>query len=144
MATPPRLILLLAVPPLMWAGNAVVGQMAIRHIDPLTLNALRWLVAFVLLLPLGWRALATPAARAEIRARWPHLAVLGLIAVGAYNALQYVALRTSAPLNITLIASIAPIWTMIIGAVTYGVRPVRVQVVGAMFSLAGVAVVLAR
>ncbi len=144
MATPPRLILLLAVPPLMWAGNAVVGQMAIRHIDPLTLNALRWLVAFVLLLPLGWRALATPAARAEILARWPHLAVLGLIAVGAYNALQYVALRTSSPLNVTLIASSAPIWTMIIGAVAYGVRPVRLQVVGAMFSLAGVAVVLAR
>lgn len=92
----PRLVLMLSTPPLMWACNAVVGRLAIDSIGPLWLNALRWVVAFALLLPLGWAALGTARARAQIRERWQVLAILGLIGVGAYNALQYMALRTSA------------------------------------------------
>jgi uncharacterized membrane protein len=140
----PRLVFFLVLPPLLWAGNAVVGRLAIGSMDPLWLNAVRWMLAFVLLLPLGWRALGTPAARAQIRARWTHLAVLGLIGVGAYNALQYMALRTSTPLNVTLIASSAPVWMMLIGAVFYRVIPRPVQVFGALLSLVGVALVLSR
>jgi drug/metabolite transporter (DMT)-like permease len=55
----PRLVVMLATPPLMWACNAVVGRLAIESIGPLWLNALRWVVAFALLLPLGWAALGT-------------------------------------------------------------------------------------
>jgi drug/metabolite transporter (DMT)-like permease len=140
----PQLIVLLSIPPLMWAGNAVVGRIAIDSIGPLWLNALRWLLALVILLPLGWRALATAPARAEIIQRWRYLAVLGLVGVGVYNALQYLALRTSTPVNVTLIASSMPVWTMIVGTLAYRVRPGRVQLIGAALSLAGVATVLSR
>ena len=140
----PRLVLMLATPPAMWASNAVVGRLAINSIDPLWLNAIRWMVAFVLLLPLGWAALSTPAARAQIAARWQYLAILGLIGVGAYNALQYMALRTSTPLNVTLIASSSPVWAMVVGALGYKVMPTRLQLIGAVLSLAGVALVMSR
>lgn len=140
----PRLVLMLATPPAMWATNAVVGRMAIGSIDPLLLNALRWVVAFVLLLPLGWAAIGTRAARAQIAERWPYLLVLGVIGVGAYNALQYMALRTSTPLNVTLIASSSPVWAMVVGAVGYKVHPTRSQLIGALLSLAGVALVMSR
>ena len=72
------------------------------------------------------------------------LSILGLIGVGAYNALQYMALRTSTPLNVTLIASSSPVWTMLIGALAYGVIPTRLQLAGAVLSLSGVALVLSR
>jgi drug/metabolite transporter (DMT)-like permease len=140
----PRLVLMLATPPAMWATNAVVGRMAIGSIDPLLLNALRWVVAFVLLLPLGWAAISTPAARAQIVERWRYLLVLGVIGVGAYNALQYMALRTSTPLNVTLIASSSPVWAMVVGAVGFKVHPTRLQLIGALLSLAGVALVMSR
>jgi drug/metabolite transporter (DMT)-like permease len=140
----PGLLLMLVLPPLMWAGNAVVGRIAINSIDPLWLNALRWLLAFLFLLPLGWAAVATSAARAQIRARWKYLTVLGLLGVGIYNALQYLALRTSTPLNVTLIASSLPVWTMLIGTLVYGLHPTRLQFIGAGLSLAGVATVLSR
>lgn len=140
----PRLVSFLLLPPMLWATNAVVGRIAIDSIGPLWLNALRWVVAFLILLPLGWRAVATAEARAQIRARWAHLAVLGLIGVGAYNALQYMALRTSTPINVTLIASSAPVWMMLIGVLFYRVIPRPVQVLGALMSLLGVAFVLSR
>ncbi|MDP1567867.1 MAG: EamA family transporter, partial [Polaromonas sp.] len=50
-----RTALLLLVPPLLWAGNAVVGRLVNELVPPITLNFLRWALAFVILLPLaGW------------------------------------------------------------------------------------------
>ena len=140
----PRLALMLCVPPLLWAGNAVVGRLAIGSIPPLWLNAGRWAVALLLLLPLGWRAFGTAQRRAQITTNLPHLAWLSLTGVGAYNALQYLALQTSTPLNVTLIAASSPVWMLTIGALFYGERPRREQVIGAALSLIGVAVVLSR
>ncbi len=139
-----RLSLLLVIPPLLWAGNAVVGRLVIASIPPLLLNALRWALALALLLPLGWRAFATPRRRTGLRERWRHLALLGLVGVGAYNALQYLALRSSTPLNVTLIAAAAPVFMLALGALAYHEHPRRSQLAGALLSLAGVATVLSR
>jgi drug/metabolite transporter (DMT)-like permease len=126
---------------LLWAGNAVVGRALVGSVPPLALNAMRWWLALALLLPLGWRALREPGA---IAARWKHLALLGLVGVGSYNALQYLAVQTSTPLNVTLIAASAPVWMLLTGLLFYGERPGARQIAGAVLSLAGVALVLSR
>jgi drug/metabolite transporter (DMT)-like permease len=139
-----RLLLLLVTPPVLWAGNSVVGRMVVGHLPPLGLNALRWLLAAAILALFGWPALATPAARDAIRARWRHLAALGLFGVGAYNALQYLALTTTTPTSATLIAASAPAWMIAIGLIVHGERPLWRQVVGALLSLAGAMTVVAH
>ncbi len=137
----PTIALLLVLPPLLWAGNAVVGRALVGSVAPLELNAMRWALAFVLLLPLGWRALAAPR---EIAARWKYLALLGLVGVGSYNALQYAAVHTSTPLNVTLIAASMPLFMLLVGTLLYR-EPLRApQIAGAAFSLVGVALVLSR
>jgi drug/metabolite transporter (DMT)-like permease len=137
----PSIALLLTLPPLLWAGNAVVGRALVGSVPPLALNALRWALALALLLPLGWRVWQE---RSAVRERWPHLALLGLVGVGSYNALQYLAVQTSTPLNVTLIAASAPVWMLLVGAVFYREPPHARQLAGAALSLAGVALVLAR
>lgn len=137
----PAIALLLVLPPLLWAGNAVVGRALVGRIAPLELNALRWALAFVLLLPLGWRALAQPGA---IAARWKHLALLGLVGVGSYNALQYAAVHTSTPLNVTLIAASMPLFMLLVGATLYREVPNARQLAAAALSLLGVAFVISR
>ncbi len=144
MSLNPKLTLMLVTPPLLWAANAVLGRVAIDSIGPLWLNALRWMVAAVILLVFGRRVLASAVARKQIAERWPYLALLGLFGIGAYNALQYMALRTSTPLNVTLIAASGPVWMMAVGFLAYRVVPHRGQLLGAVLSLAGVALVLSR
>lgn len=144
MTPTPRLIAMLTLPPLLWAGNAVVGRMTVPLVPPLLLNALRWGVVLLVLLVLGRQVLATAASRAAIRARWRHLALVGLLGVGAYNALQYLALTTSTPINVTLIAASMPLWMLLVGALFFGEPPRGRQMAGAALSLAGVAVVLGR
>ena len=142
LALTPRLILLMSVAPALWAGNVVVSRMALDSIGPLWLNLGRWGLALLLILPLSWRAFASAQSRAAFALRWRHMLLLSLLGVGAYNALQYLALSTSTPLNVTLIASSAPVWTVLIGALAYAERPRAAQMLGALLSLSGVAVVL--
>ena len=137
----PRLALLMTLPPALWAGNAVVGRLLVGHVPPLTLNFLRWALALGLLLPFGWRVLRAPGALLE---RAPQLLLLGTLGVGAYNALQYLALVSTTPINVTLIAASMPVWMLAIGALFYGVRPTRRQIIGAVLSLVGVSIVIAR
>lgn len=144
MTITPRVAALLVVPPLMWACNALVGRMLADSMPPLLLNALRWWTALLVLLPLGWGAVSTPARRAQIRQRWRPLAVLGLLGVGAYNALQYQALQTSTPINVTLIASSTPLWMLLIGALFHGERIRGPQALGSVLSMVGVLLVLVR
>ena len=136
-----RTAVLLTLPPLLWAGNAVVGRLAVGSVPPLTLNFLRWALAALILLPLGWRVLREPR---QIMARWPHLMLLGLLGVGTYNAMQYLALVTSTPINVTLIAASLPVWMLAVGTVFYGEHPTRRQALGAALSVAGVLLVIAR
>jgi len=132
---------LLTIPPLLWAANAVVGRLLQGLVPPVTLNFLRWMLAAALLLPLAAWVLrpASPL--------WPHarrFAMLGLLGVGCYNALQYLALKTSTPLNVTLVAGSSPVFMLAIGAVFFGHRPAARHYVGALLSVAGVLVVLSR
>ena len=137
----PRLALLMTTPPLLWAGNAVVGRLVVGSVPPLTLNFLRWALAGLILLPLAWRVLAEPRV---LLARWKHLLLLGSLGVGTYNSLQYLALVTTTPINVTLIAASLPVWMLTVGACFYGERATRRQVLGAVLSLCGVLLVVAR
>ena len=140
-AISPRTALLMTLPPLMWAGNAVVGRLLVGHVPPLTLNFVRWVLAALLLAPLGWQALRDARV---IGASWPYLLAIGCFGVGAYNAFQYLALTTSTPLNVTLIAASGPLWMLAVGALGFGQRATARQIGGALLSLAGVLLVVSR
>jgi drug/metabolite transporter (DMT)-like permease len=136
-----RTAALLTVPPLLWAGNAVVGRMVNGLVPPITLNFLRWALAFVLLLPMaGW--VLRPGS--GLWTHWRRFAVLGLLGVGCYNALQYLALKTSTPLNVTLVAASSPVWMLGIGALFFAQRISPRQLAGAVLSILGVLIVLSR
>lgn len=137
----PATAMLLTLPPLLWAGNAVVGRMVSPLVPPLTLNFLRWTFAFLLLLPLAWRLLR---AGSPLWPRMGRFAVLGLLGVGCYNALQYMAVKTSTPINITLVGSSIPAFMLATGAAFFGQRITRRQVGGALLSIAGVLLVLSH
>jgi drug/metabolite transporter (DMT)-like permease len=132
---------LLTLPPLLWAGNAVVGALVVGVIPPLALNAARWGIACAILLPFARRILAQPR---DLVARWRYFAAIGFIGIACYNAFQYYALRTSSPVNVTLIGSSMPLWMLLVGIVGYRVRPNWRQMAGAALSIAGVLVVLSR
>jgi drug/metabolite transporter (DMT)-like permease len=140
----PRIAALMTLPPLMWAGNAIVGRLMVGQVPPLALNALRWSLAALLLMPLAAALWRDASERRIALAAWPYLLAIGTLGIGAFNALQYLALQTSSALNVTLINASSPLWMLAVGALAFGSRPARRQIVGALLSLAGVATVIGR
>jgi drug/metabolite transporter (DMT)-like permease len=134
-------LVLLTLPPLLWACNALIGRWVHEQVPPMTLNLLRWLLALLILLPLAHGVLRRSS---PMWAHWRRISALGLLSIGAYNALQYLALQTSTPINVTLVASSMPVWMLVLGRVLHGV-PIRGrQMLGALLSIAGVLLVLSR
>lgn len=125
----------------LWAGNAIAGRVLVGSISPITLSAVRWGLAALLLLPLGWRVFKPESALWQNKKRF---LLLGLFGVGSYNVLLYLALQTSTAINVTLIGASMPIWMLFIGAVFYQVKPSILQMIGAVVSLLGVGIVLTR
>ena len=126
---------------ILWAGNAIAGRVLVGSISPISLSAVRWGLAALILLPLGWKVFKPSSALWQNKGRF---LVLGLLGVGSYNVLLYLALQTSTAINVTLIGASMPIWMLFIGAVFYKVRPTLLQMVGAVVSLVGVTIVLTR
>lgn len=133
--------MLLTLPPVLWAGNAVVGRMVHESVPPMTLNLLRWAIALAVLLPLAGSVLR-PGSR--LWTCWRRFAWLGLLGVGLYNSLQYLALQSSTPINVTLVAAGMPVWMLLVGALFFNAKVRRKQVAGAVLSIAGVLLVLSR
>ena len=98
----PTAALLLVIPPLMWSGNAVVGRLVAPMVSPMTLNLLRWSIAFLLLLPLAGAVLRRDS---DLWPQWHRFALLSLFSIGGYNALLYLALNTSSAINVTLVGA---------------------------------------
>jgi drug/metabolite transporter (DMT)-like permease len=136
-----KAIVLLTLPPLLWSGNAVVGRMVAPLISPMTLNVLRWALALLILLPLAPWVLRRGS---PLWAQWRRFAVLGCLSIASYNALLYLALTTSSPMNVTLVGASTPVWMLLIGRFFFGTPVSARQLLGAVLSIAGVVLVMCR
>lgn len=137
----PSTALLLTIAPLMWAGNAIVGRSVNGLVPPVTLNFFRWSIALLILLPLASWIFRRDSGFWQ---HWKRFSLLGLLGVGLYNTLQYLALQTSSPINVTLVAASMPVWMLLIGTLFFGVKVSHKQTLGAVMSIVGVLIVLSR
>lgn len=137
----PTAALLLVTATFLWAGNAVVGRAISEMVPPITLNFIRWSLAFCILAFFGGQILRKGSAMWR---NWRQYALLGLLGIGMYNALQYMALQSSTPINVTLVNSSMPVWMLLVGRLFFGASISVRQFGGAFLSLVGVCLVLVR
>ncbi|NVN87950.1 MAG: DMT family transporter [Rhodopseudomonas sp.] len=132
--------LLLSLTSLFWAGNAIVGRAAAGQIPPVTLSFVRWLGAFLIVLPFAWRHLAKdwPAIRRHLGL----MVGLSLSGIAIFNTLQYTALEHTTALNILLFQSAGPLFVAIWSLILLGIRLTLAQALGILVSMIGVLVIL--
>src|SRR5262249_52404225 len=132
--------LLLSITALCWAGNAIVGRLAAGHIPPVTLSFLRWLFAFLLVLPFAWKHLVRDWG--AIRSKLSLMVVLSITGVGAFNTLQYWALEHTQALNTLLLQSAGPLIVAIWSLLILRVHLTLAQGFGVLLSFCGVLTIL--
>lgn len=134
--------LLLSITAACWAGNAVVGKLAAGHIAPVTLSFLRWLFAFLIVLPFSWRYLLQDWK--QIRGAFAIMVLLSLTGISAFNTMQYWSLEHTQAINTLLLQPTAPLFVAMWSLALFGTRLTAAQAVGILLSLVGVLVIMLR
>lgn len=135
-------LMLLVVPPFLWAGNALVGRATVGQVGPLTLAFWRWILALALILPLTWRDILGNLP--VLRGYWRQIIGLGVVSVSAYNSLLYMAVQTTTAINATLVGASLPLMVVAISRIWLK-QPIRGrQGVGIVISLAGLLIVISK
>ena len=133
---------LLVLNMLIWSGNWIVGRWLRGEVTPLGLNFWRWALVLAWLLPFTWRDLW--AARAAIRRDWAVLVALGVLGVGVFNFLVYLALTMTTAVNAVLINSIIPVMIVPLSWLLLRERITGRQALGIAISLTGAVVIVTR
>ena len=124
---------------LAWAANPAAIKWALQYMDPLSFNALRFLLAT--LVPVGM-VLARREGFAWQRGDGPRLLLMGLLGHGFYQATFIVALNLTLAGNVALILSVNPAFVAQFGAL-FGFERIRGYAwAGLAFTLAGVGLVV--
>lgn len=125
---------------LFWAGNYVVGHLAVQAMSPLDLTWWRWLLASVPLLVLA-QVVEKPDWRAVAR-HWPRLLLLAALGLAGYTLLLYAALRYTSPQSAALINAANPAVMVVLAAVLLRERMGWRGILGLVVSLFGVLLVI--
>jgi drug/metabolite transporter (DMT)-like permease len=131
---------LLGLVMVLWAGNSIVGRAVRFDVPPLTLAFVRWFGASLILLPFAWGPLRRdwPA----IRAGWKSVLLLGLLGVGAFNALLYSGLQYTTATNALLLQAGIPAAVVAFDRLFFGERSPWIQNLGVLFAILGVSAVV--
>lgn len=136
----PTLLLILTM--LMWACNAISGQLAVGHVTPYTLVLMRWVMVVAVLWPICGREVI--AHWALIRSRMGGLILMSFAGFTGFNTLFYVASVHTSGLNIGILQGSMPVLVMIGAFLVYGAKVTGLQAVGVATTLIGVAIVASR
>lgn len=118
----------------LWAGAYVATKVALRDMPPLSLLAIRFGLAGLILAALVV-VLREPWPRREL---WPRIVGLGLLTNAIYLGLMFQGLRFTSAGLASVLASTNPLMLAAIAPLTIGERPARRTVAGLVLGFLGV------
>ncbi|WP_313431685.1 DMT family transporter [Siminovitchia terrae] len=117
-----------------YAGNILVGK-AINELPPLTMSFFRLLIAFLLLLPIGFRSAWTQRS-IFFEYKKPFL-VMTFTGICFFNVFLYGALQFTTTAKVSVLEAVIPVATVLLSAFLLKERLGGIQWAGIFLSLAG-------
>lgn len=119
-----------------WSGNFVVARAMADVVEPATLNLLRWVGATLVFLPFGFRALWRE--RKQVARMWKELSFLALTGISLYDTVVFMAGETTKALNMSLIATLSPLFTALVAQFLFKEKLGQTMYAGIVVSTFGV------
>lgn len=129
----PRLLML--VPGLVWAGNAIVARATSAEVPPIGLAFWRWVIAAAVVAPFALKHVRRDA-RAMLD-RWPIMLLLSALGIAFFNAALYIAAHETTALNIVMLQTALPVLVVLATYLLFRDTVTATQAVGIALSLAG-------
>ena len=135
--------LLLTLSALFWAGNFIVGKFAtLFEIPPLTLNVLRWLSVWLILMPFTYKEILNNLP--QIKKKWFVIGFMGLITISTFNSVVYFALNHTQVINAVLVLAAIPAATIVFSSFMNIEKTNIFQLIGLMLSIIGIGSIISN
>ena len=135
--------LLLTLSVLFWAGNFIVGKFAtLFEIPPLTLNVLRWLSVWLILMPFTYKEIYNNFS--YIKKNWLVISFMGLITISTFNSVVYFALNHTQVINAVLVLAAIPAATIVFSLFMNIEKTNIFQLLGLFFSIIGIGSIISN
>ena len=117
-----------------WASSFIFVKLGLEYIGPFTLSGIRYILAFLILLPLlredtSWRRMG--------RREWAYLTAIGLTAFTVGNGMLYWGLKYLPATTSAFLSAFTPLPVLVAGIIWLRERPTLIQVVGVLLSIWG-------
>ena len=135
--------LLLTLSTLFWAGNFIVGKFAtLFEIPPLTLNVLRWLSVWFILMPFTYKEIYNNLS--YIKKKWLVISFMGLITISTFNSVVYFALNHTQVINAVLVLAAIPAATIVLSSLMNIEKTNIYQLLGLLLSIIGIGSIISH
>lgn len=135
-------VLALTMAVFFWSGNFVAGRALGGRIEPVDLNAVRWTLAAIILVPIAWPDLRRD--RCKLVAHWPQIVGLGALGIAFFHICVYSALRQIPVTNALLLLALCPM-VILVGSAIMGIAALSGRdVLAVCLSFCGVAILLSE
>jgi drug/metabolite transporter (DMT)-like permease len=126
-----------------WSGNFIVGKFAtLYEVPPLTLNFLRWLIVWIILIPFTFRDILMNFK--VIKKNFYSILLMSITSISVFNSVVYYSLNFTQVLNGALMISTIPVLIVFISFLFKTEKINSSQILGLVLSIIGVATIVTR
>ncbi len=126
-----------------WSGNFIVGKFAyLFEVPPLTLNFLRWVSVWFILIPFTYKEIYKNLN--YIKKNWVVISFMGVITISTFNSVVYLALTYTQVINAVLVLAAIPAVTIIISSLMKVDKTNIFQLVGLFLSIIGIGAIISN
>ena len=126
-----------------WSGNFIVGKYAyLFEVPPLTLNFLRWVSVWLILIPFTYNEIYKNLN--YIKKNWIVISFMGIITISTFNSVVYLALTYTQVINAVLVLAAIPAVTIIISSLMKVDKTNIFQLVGLFLSIIGIGAIISN
>jgi drug/metabolite transporter (DMT)-like permease len=128
---------LLILAALFWSGNFIVGKFAyLFQVPPLTLNVLRWISVWFILMPFTYEEIKNNLP--IIKKNWFVISFMGVITISTFNSVVYYALNYTKVINSVLVLAAIPAATIMFSSLMKIEKTNIFQLLGLFLSIIGI------
>ena len=135
--------LFLVLAALCWSGNFIVGKFAtLFQIPPLSLNVLRWISVWFILIPFTYKEIYNNFT--YIKKNWLVISFMGVITISTFNSVVYFALNYTQVVNAVLMLAAIPAVTIVLSSLMKIEKTNFLQIFGLVMSIIGVGAIISN
>lgn len=122
----------------MWSTSFIIIKWGLRDIPPLTYAGLRYVLAFLCLLPFTFSSKRIHEIKTITKRDWIKLATLGLVFYTFTQGTQFLGLSLLPSVTVSLLLNFTPLIVAVMGIFILSEKPTYLQWSGALLFIAGI------